>query len=112
MDKGNARKFKRTDFSGEVKIRILEETKETSVSIKDISLRGIRVIIGGRLLKTGTPLEIKMRIKERDIQCKGKVAWVLALRPRLGNINIFDVGVEFTEISLDDQDFLEKLFGK
>lgn len=111
MEKGNARKFKRTDFSAEVKIRILEENKEISVSVKDISLRGVRIIIGGRILKTGTALEIKMRINERDIQCKGKIAWVLTMRPGLGNINIFDVGVEFTEMSPPDQEFLEKLFG-
>jgi hypothetical protein len=112
MEKGDARKFKRTDFSGEVKIRILEEEKEISVGAKDISLKGVRIIVGGRFLKLGTSLEIKMRIGERDILCKGKVIWVLTPRPGFGNINVFDVGIEFTEISLDDQEFLEKLFGK
>ena len=113
MDKdNNKRRAKRFDFSCKAKVRFLDEDKEISVNIKDINISGVRVIIGGRMLKVNTPLEIKLRINERDIQCKGRVAWVLTMRPGAGNINVFDVGIEFTEINLEDRAFLEKLPGK
>ena len=111
MDNDNLRKLKRADFSGETRVHISGEEKDVSVSIKDISPKGIRILLGGRILQIGTPLDIKMNINKRDIQCKGKIAWLLAIRPGLGNISIFDVGVEFTEINPQDQEFLEKLFG-
>lgn len=117
MDKDNKekefkRKNKRIDFSREAKIRFLDVDSQISVNIKDISTSGVRVIIGGRIVKVNTPLEIKMCINERDIKCKGRIAWVLALRPGLGNINVFDVGIEFTEIGFREKVFLEKLFEK
>ncbi len=97
------------DFSGDIRVHILGEEKDISASIKDIGPKGIRLLIGGRILKIGTPLDIKMNIDKRDIQCKGKIAWLLAIRPGLGNISIFDVGVEFTEINPQDQEFLEQV---
>lgn len=111
MDKNNYRKFKRVDFFGDIRVHIVGEEKDISVSIKDISPKGMRILLGGRILKIGTQLGIKMNINERLIQCNGTIAWFLAIRPGLGNISIFDVGVEFTEINPQDQEFLEKLFG-
>mgnify|MGYP001607382711 CR=1 FL=1 len=108
----NKRRAKRIDFSCEAKIRFLDEDKEISVNIKDISLSGVRVIIGGRIVNINTPLAIRIRIKERYINCKGRITWVLALRPGLGNINVFDVGIEFTEMNPEDRAFLEKLLGQ
>lgn len=58
------------------------------------------------------PLEIKMHINGRGIQCKGKVAWVLSLRPGLGNISVFDVGIEFVEVNPEDAIFLKHLLSK
>jgi hypothetical protein len=52
-----------------------------------------------------------MSINGRHIQCKGKIAWVLPLRPGLGNISIFDVGVEFTELDPGSSVFLKHLGG-
>lgn len=110
MDMENVRKFKRIDFSGEIKVRIPEEDKEMSVGIKDISQKGVRIIIG-RALKMDQALFLRMRVNDREIQCYGRVAWVLTMRPSLGNISIFDVGIEFTKVNAGDQEFLEKLFG-
>lgn len=105
------RKIERIDFSAEAKIRLLDEDAEISVNIKDITVSGARVIIT-RIIEIGAPLEIKMRINGRDIQCKGKVAWVLPLRPGLGNISVFDVGIEFTEVNPEDTIFLKHLLSK
>jgi len=113
MDKKNIkRKMERIDFSGEIKIRLLAEDKEISVNIKDISVSGVRIIIAGRIVKVGAPLEIKMYVNERHIRCKGRIAWVFPLRPSLGNISIFDVGIEFTEVSPEDAVFLKELIAR
>jgi len=111
MDKANKRKTKRVEFSSEAKIRFLDEDKEMTVSVKDVTVTGARVIIAGRIVKINAHLEIKMRLNERYIQCKGRIAWALMLRPGLGNISVFDVGIEFTKMNPGDRAFLEKLFG-
>ena len=102
------RKAKRIDFLCEVKIRFAGQNNYIALAVKDISVLGLRVIIA-RLLKPGDSLEIKMGINGRDIQCAGKVAWALLLRPCLGSISSFDVGVEFYEMKAEDRVFLEKL---
>ena len=108
-EKDIKRKIERKDFSGEAKIHLSGQGEEISVGIKDISISGLRVIIAGRIIEAGTPLQIKTCINGRNIQCKGKVAWSLPLRPGLGNIILFDTGIEFTEISPEDQSFLKQL---
>jgi hypothetical protein len=105
----NKRKAKRKDFFCETKVRFAGQDNYTAVTIRDISVLGLRVVIAGRFVKPGDILEIKMHINDRDIQCKGKVTWVLMLRPSLGNINVLDTGVEFFEITAADQEFLKKL---
>jgi hypothetical protein len=64
------------------------------------------------MAKVNTPVKIRLHINERDLQCKGRVAWVLAMRPGTGNINLFDVGIEFTEMNSEDKVFLERLLLK
>ncbi|MDD5128515.1 MAG: PilZ domain-containing protein [Candidatus Omnitrophica bacterium] len=102
------RKAKRKDFSCEIKVRFPGQDSYTVLAVKDISASGARVIIT-RLVKPGDSFEIRMCINGRDIQCRGKVAWALLLRPGFGRINSFDAGVEFFEISPQDKDFLAKL---
>lgn len=65
----------------------------------------------GRIFQKGAPLAINMEINKRNIQCKGKIAWLLPLRPTLGDIIIFDVGIEFTELNPEDLVFLKQLCG-
>ncbi|MDD5252703.1 MAG: PilZ domain-containing protein [Candidatus Omnitrophica bacterium] len=109
MDGGEVnRKAKRKDFSCEIKVRFPGQDTYTILAVKDISASGARVIIT-RLVKPKDSFEIKMCINGRDIQCKGKVAWALLLRPGFGRINSFDAGVEFLELSPEDRAFLAKL---
>jgi hypothetical protein len=104
----NKRKSKRKDCLYEIKVRFPEQDNDTSLAVKNISGSGMRVIIA-RLVKIGDSLEIKMCINGRDMQCKGRVVYVLLLRPVLGDIRSFDVGVEFCEMDTKDREFLEKL---
>ncbi len=113
MDNGETkRRGKRLEVSYEIKVRSTGHTDYVTVVIKDISCSGVRAIISGRLIKAGELLEVKMCINNREIQCKGKVTWVLMLRPSLGNITVFDVGVEFYDMNVEDKEFLNKLVEK
>ena len=109
MDAGeNNRRAKRKDFYCDIKVRFFGEDDYATLASKDISASGLRVITA-RLVKAGDSLEIKMCVNGRDIQCRGKVTWVLLLRPSLGTINSFDVGIEFCGMNSADRDFLEQL---
>jgi hypothetical protein len=109
MDSGEAkRRAKRKDFPYEIKARFAGQDNYTVLAVKDISATGMRVIIV-RLVKPGDSFEVKMCIDGRDIQCKGKVAWALLLRPGFARLNSFDVGVEFFEMNTQDREFLAKL---
>ncbi|MFA6358340.1 MAG: PilZ domain-containing protein [Candidatus Omnitrophota bacterium] len=106
------RKAKRIDVSYEVKIRFAGRVGYTTVALKDISVLGFKAIISGRLVKVGEILEIKMCIDNREIQCQGKITWVLMLRAGFGNITILDVGVAFFDMNIEDKGFLDKLIGE
>lgn len=109
MDGGEIkRKAKRKIFPCEINARFPGQDNYTVLAVKDISALGLRVIVV-RLIKVDDSLEIKMCINGRDIQCKGKVVWVLMLRPGLGRIISFDAGVEFYEMDIKDREFLANL---
>ncbi|HNW40087.1 MAG TPA: PilZ domain-containing protein [Candidatus Omnitrophota bacterium] len=110
MDDGGPikRKAPRKDFSCDIKVRFSGQDFYTTIAVKDISVSGVRAIVP-RLIKVGDSLEIKMNLNGREIDCKGKVAWILLLRLSLGNISSFDTGIEFYEMNSEDQEFLAKL---
>ncbi|MCX5702807.1 MAG: PilZ domain-containing protein [Candidatus Omnitrophica bacterium] len=105
------RKAERKDFSGEAKICLLGEDIEFSATIQDISLSGIRIIVTGRIVKANTLIEIKMCVDGRPIQCNGRVAWTLPLRPGFGDIILFDAGIELINVIPEDSEFLKKFCG-
>lgn len=107
-DKNN-RRSSRNELPYEIKLHFPGDAKEITATPKDISASGARVIIAGRLVKAAELPEIKIRIKDRDIVCKGKVAWVLMLRFGLGNVRIFDAGLEFTDMDPADKEFLRAI---
>jgi hypothetical protein len=107
-EQGSKRKGKRKEISAEIQVRFFGQDNYTTVVTQDISTTGIRVITT-RLLKVGDFLDIHMRINGQDIQCKGKVAWVLLLRPGLGSISSFDMGLEFCDLKAGDKEFLGQL---
>ncbi len=112
MDGGEIkRKAKRKEVFYEIKVRFTGQLNYTFLVVKDISAIGMRVIMP-RLLSPGDILEILMLIEGREIKCSGKVAWSLLLRPVLGMIPSFDVGVEFEGMNAGDKEFLEKITGQ
>ncbi|MBD3264386.1 MAG: hypothetical protein GF375_04710 [Candidatus Omnitrophica bacterium] len=101
------RRSERKNFDCNAKIFISRESKPLNIRIKDISLSGIRVIIAGRLIKKDTPVNIILNIRDREISCKGKIAWVLTISFGVGNLPLFDAGIEFKDIDKDDFNFFK-----
>jgi len=111
MPNDNNRNTRRGKFPYEIKVRFPEDTEDLTATPKDISTSGARVTIAGRLVKIADLLEIKIRIEDRDIVCKGKVAWVLMLSFGMGSVRVFDVGIEFVGMDPADREFLRLLLG-
>lgn len=103
------RRAKRIDHSYEAKVKLPEQSEQISVSVKDLSRTGVRFVVGARPVKNDTVLDIAIDVNKRVIVCKGKVVWCLPLRPGMGGLMVFDVGIKFTEIALTDQEFIEQL---
>ncbi len=106
------RKSKRIEVSYDIKVRLVGLSDFISVVVKDISATGARIIISGRVVQVGQPVEARMSINNRDIQCNGKVVWALMMRPSLGNVTITDVGIEFQDMKEEDKKFLSELVGE
>jgi hypothetical protein len=109
MDEGEIkRRASRKNLIFDIKVRFSGQGDYITVAVKDISITGLRVI-SPRLLDPGDSLEIKMNINGRQIQCNGKVAWCLLVRPGVGGISTFDMGLQFQDLKTEDRDSLERL---
>ncbi len=111
-DENSKRKAKRVDLSFEIKVRFADQADFTTVVIKDISASGLKVVVAGKLIKVDDLFDLKMRIEDSDIECKGRVMWVAMRNLGLGGINIFDVGIRFCELSAENRETLKKLTGE
>lgn len=102
---------KRKNIVFDIKMRFGGKGDYVTVATKDISASGLR-IISPRLLEPNDLLEIKMNIGGQDIQCNGKVVWCLLLRPGIGNVATFDIGLTFCDLKNEDRVLLEQLTEK
>jgi hypothetical protein len=105
------RRASRKNLIFDIKVRFSGKGDYITVTVKDISTTGLRVI-SPRLLETGDILEIKMNIGDRQVQSSAKVAWCLQVRPGIGNVSTFDMGLQFQGLKTEDRDLLEKLIEK
>lgn len=105
----NKRRAKRVDFLCEARVCFLGQPEYVGIVVKDISASGMRVVVPARPVKMGEPVDIKLRLKGRDMDCRGKISWALMLRPGLGSVSITDVGIEFVNLGTEDKEFLEKI---
>ncbi len=107
----NKRRFRRVDFSIDVKLLLSESGREVNVKTHDVSENGLRLIIPSPPPKLGSYLKGFLSLEGKKMQ-EGKVCWVMAIRPALQNIPLFDVGVEFVRIDSSDKEFLKRLIDK
>ncbi len=109
MDNREKRKHKRVDFSCGAKMHLVDDNTSVNATVKDISLVGVRCVVAGRMIKVGTKLDIELEMDGHIIKCKGRIVWGLMMRGGVSNIHLFDVGVEFSDISAADRYFISKI---
>lgn len=109
------RRAERRPVDYSAKVYIAGSSIPLSIRIKDLSSTGMRVVIAGRVVKKDTDLRIELELKDGLIKCEGIIKWVLTLSLGLGNLPLFDVGIEFLKLSSEDsvflKDFVEHLNG-
>ncbi len=78
--------------------------------VENISEGGIRVLLEEKLsnfVNVGLELFVE---KEKPIKCKGKVMWVQErINPIQQTPVIFDTGIQFINLSVEDKQYLKKL---
>ena len=81
-------------------VKLAPEEKIFSALTKDISPGGVRVMTNVALpVDSPVKLEIALRRRRRLIKATGKVRWSRSIYGE----ELFEMGVEFTEISLEDK---------
>ncbi|RKY35831.1 MAG: hypothetical protein DRP69_00300 [Candidatus Duberdicusella sinuisediminis] len=101
------RRFPRLNYPCKL---ILEEGDETySIHTENLSAGGLRVILDEKLA-INTPLRIELELGWKDIKCKGRVVWATDIKSlRTEKTNLFDTGIEFTQIEPQDRKTLREL---
>ena len=102
------RRFPRAVFP--CKIILSSPIRLFSSHTENISEGGVRVLLENKLeLFTTVGLEIFLE-KERPIKCKGRVVWVIEkVNPLKRECLMFDTGIEFSEISNQDREYIRNL---
>ena len=101
------RRFPRLKYP--CKLILGTEDKTYSIHTENISAGGLRVILDKKLA-INTPLRIELELGLKDIKCKGRVVWVTEIKsPGAEKANLFDTGIEFTQIESQDKKFLVEL---
>ncbi|MCD6539301.1 MAG: PilZ domain-containing protein [Candidatus Omnitrophica bacterium] len=101
------RKFPRLKYP--CKLILGGEDKVYSLHTENISAGGLRVILEKKLA-INTPLSIELGLGLKDIKCKGRVVWVIDIKsPPIEKADLFDTGIEFTQIEPQDRETLREL---
>ncbi len=112
LDFSDRRRFPRASYPCRIILFSGDEREVISLHTENISAGGIRLIVDKRLTVNNT-VEIELFAELSPIVCKGRIAWVSEIKPMEGeNAYLFDVGIEFIEISEKCKERLEKLVSK
>ncbi len=102
------RKSSRLTYPCKISISSEEGEESFTLHTENISSGGARVILQDKLSR-GTPLTIELSIGKERIKTQGRVVWVLDITtPGAKEPDLFDTGVEFTSLSLEDRAFLSR----
>ena len=79
---------------------------------ENVSSGGVKVIMHDKL-DINTPVKVEVVIGDKHIVSRGRVVWVLDVNvPDQEPSNLFDTGIEFTQLNPDDREFLSRLIEK
>jgi len=102
------RKFLRLTYPCKINLPSEEGEETFTLHTENISSGGVRIILQEKLSR-GTPLTIELSIGKERIKTQGRVAWVLDITtPGAKEPDLFDTGIEFTSLSLEDRSFLSR----
>lgn len=107
------REFIRQDLNVKVDLKKIIETSivlgEFSDVSKNISAGGLCLVVSEKL-KIGDKLQIGMELPSKKINAKGRVIWISELEINgRGYEEVYNLGVEFTEICDEDREEINKL---
>ena len=101
------RRFPRATFS--CKIIIHSPLRLLVCKTKNISGGGIRVGLNRKLSRADTLILKLFFGKDRAVQCEGRVAWTVDIMSQAKETPVmFDTGIEFTNISANDREYIKK----
>jgi len=99
------RRFPRANVSCKISIVFGERLLVFTSHTENIGAGGIRVIIGAKLAyATVVDLELFLPDRGEPIKCKGQIVWTNEIKQAENNLPLFDMGIQFIEISNSDQE--------
>jgi len=99
----NRRKFPRANYPCVLSVRRKDQKDMASTQTENIGLGGICVILS-KDLGIFAPVEIRLDLLDGEsvIECDGTVAWVIASKEEKKKTELFDTGLEFTNLKRKD----------
>lgn len=109
----NKRKFPRCEIALELNISFGEKVKYVATRTENLG-------IGGLCLLLNMPLEpfheisLKMPLDDEQlpIECNGRVMWIVEKHDTHNKETLFDVGIEYINISSEDKDRIARFLTK
>ena len=103
------RRFPRVTYPCKIMVAVGREREEFTLHTENISSGGVRVILQ-RKPDMNQQVDLEVVIGNKHIKTKGRIVWVLDIKtPGSGKPDLFDTGIEFTQLTTDDREFLGKL---
>lgn len=101
------RRSRRIDYKTRIEVIVSEEERQTSETV-DLSRHGV-CFISHSPLKMDTEVKVRVELlkKKKNIEAKGRVAWVAKLGRKPGDIfDKYKTGLRFVDISEEDNNIL------
>jgi len=114
-DGSNRRKFPRVNYPCLIIIRHNQTGPEAMLThTENLGIGGVCVTLKkGLKLFTGVELEIDLLDTNHHIKCEGKIVWSVQRKAIEENKpSFYDVGIEFTNINLNDQQRVDDVVGR
>lgn len=75
---------------------------------ENLGVGGMRLILQDNLMvNSELDIELFLPDRQKNLKCKGKVAWSKEMTPRGINPRFFDIGIEFTKMEDEDKQMLQ-----
>ncbi len=102
------RRFIRADFPCRIVIYGPQE-HEIMSHTENIGAGGVRVIINEEL-NISSVVDLEVYLDTDPVKCKGRIVWVVGkVNPITGQPRMFDTGIEFYQISQENQEVINSL---